>query len=314
MRGLYERLKKARELSWETFGKNITFYLPGMFTFEGLSGEYPAISITGDQCSLQCDHCRSKTLEPMVPATTPDLLRKKCLGLWKKGNKGVLISGGCDQEGHLPWKEFIEAIGEVRRETGLYISVHCGLVDYPTACALKEAGVDQALIDVIGDDETYHKIYHVSFGVSLIESSLDSLQRAGLPVVPHIVCGLDYGNIVGEQEAIEMISRFSVDRMVMVSLMRIPGTPAWRARPLRPEDMATLMVKARLRLPRTQISLGCARERGNTEIEQLAVDAGVNSMALPSEEAIKRAKDYGLTIRYQRTCCSVSHDFSKAQW
>jgi len=34
-------------------------------------------------------------------------------------------------------------------------------------------------------------------------------------------------------------------------------------------------------------------------------------MALPSDEAIKLAMDYGLKIRYQRTCCSVSHDFSK---
>jgi len=37
-------------------------------------------------------------------------------------------------------------------------------------------------------------------------------------------------------------------------------------------------------------------------------------MALPSEEAIGRAMDYGLEIRYQRTCCSVSEDFSEEEW
>jgi hypothetical protein len=37
-------------------------------------------------------------------------------------------------------------------------------------------------------------------------------------------------------------------------------------------------------------------------------------MALPSEEAIGHAKDYGLEIRYQKSCCSVSRDFSKEMW
>jgi len=52
--------------------------------------------------------------------------------------------------------------------------------------------------------------------------------------------------------------------------------------------------------------------RGLTPI--LAVDAGVNRMALPSEGAIERAIDHGLEIRYQRTCCSVGADFSREIW
>jgi len=309
-----ERLTRAREMSWKRFGKEITFYLPGMFSYNGLSGEYPAISITGSHCALHCDHCQSKTLEPMIFAETPDILIKKCLDLAKKGKLGVLISGGCDREGRLPWKGFIRAISEVKRDTDLYISIHCGVIDYPMARDLREAGVDQALIDVIGDDETYRRVYHVDFGVSRIESSLASLQKASLPVIPHIVCGLNYGRIVGEQRAVEMISRFDIKQMVMVSLMRISGTPSWEARQLEAEEIAQLITEARFRLPETEISLGCARERGNSRIETLAIHAGVNRMALPSDEAIKLAMDYGLQIRYQRTCCSVSHDFSKEEW
>jgi len=314
MQTLDERLVRAREMSWKRFGKEITFYLPGMFSYNGLSGEYPAISITGSHCALHCDHCQSKTLEPMISAEKPDILVKKCLDLAKKGKLGVLISGGCDTEGRLPWKGFIRAISEVKRDTDLYISIHCGLIDYAMARDLREAGVDQALIDVIGDDETYRKVYHVDFGISRIESSLESLQKASLPVIPHIVCGLNYGMIVGEQRAVEMISRFDIKQMVMVSLMRIPGTPSWEARQLKAEEIAQLITEARFCLPETKISLGCARERGNSRTETLAIHAGVNRMALPSDEAIKLAMDYGLKIRYQRTCCSVSHDFSKEEW
>ena len=314
MQDLYNRLKEAREISWQVFGKRITFYLPGMFSYNGLSGKYPAISITGGQCALKCDHCQAKILEPMIPATTPELLLEKCIHLAEKGNHGVLISGGCDEQGRLPWDNFLPAIEEVKRQTSLYISVHSGLIDYEVSMRLKGAGVDQALIDMIGDDETYQDIYHVDFGVSRIVSSLESMQKADLPIIPHIVCGLHYGRIKGERKAIEMISQFDVQQVVIVSLMRIPGTPAWSAQPPKAEEVAEMIAETRFRLPDMRISLGCARQRGNSRMEILAIDAGVNLMALPSEEAIRRAMDYGLEIRYQRTCCSVSEDFSGERW
>jgi hypothetical protein len=42
----------------------------------------------------------------------------------------------------------------------------------------------------------------------------------------------------------------------------------------------------------------------------LAIDAGVNRVALPSDEAVEHARGYGLEIRFQATCCSVSEDLS----
>lgn len=307
-------LKKAREMSWKTFGKVITFYLPGMFRCDGLYGKYPAISITGTECALSCDHCKGTLLHSMISASTPALLIEKCMFLAEKGNHGVLISGGCDEDGRLPWKKFIPVIREIKEKTGLFISVHCGLLDDATAIDLKEAGVDQALIDVIGDDETYRSIYHVKFGVSRIESTLESLQKARLPVTPHIVCGLHYGSIRGEYKAVQMISRFDPEQVVIVSYMKIPGADRSKFALPGAEEVAGIIAQTRLRMPEVRISMGCARERGNTLLETLAIDAGVNRMAIPSDEAIKRAMDYGLEIKYQRTCCSVSRDLSGPEW
>jgi uncharacterized radical SAM superfamily protein len=301
-------------MSWEVHGRKITFYLPGMFTYDGLTGRYPGISITGNGCSLQCDHCKGRILETMISATSPDLLVATCVRLAEKGNHGILISGGCDEAGCLPWGEFIPAIEKIKRETGLYISIHSGLMDDETALSLRRAGVDQALIDVIGDDETYRKICHVPFGISRIETSLKAAEEATLPVIPHVVCGLYYGGIRGERKAVEMISRFRVKQVVVVSLMRIPGTPLWEVEEPTSEDVAGIIAEARFKVPEAKISLGCARQRGNSRLELLAIDAGVNKMALPSEEAVRKARDYGLEVRYQRTCCSVSEDFSREQW
>lgn len=314
MQDLNDRLRMSRERTWRKYGKQITFYLPGMFRYDGLTGKYPAISITGSQCELSCEHCQGKILEGMISAKTSGPLIEKCLGLAKRGAQGVLISGGCDEEGRLPWEKVISAIEEVKRRTDLYISIHCGLIDFPTAYRLKEAGVDEALIDVIGDDQTYQDIYHLGFGVSRIEQSMESLQKAGLPVVPHIVCGLHQGKINGEQKAVEMISRFDVRQVVIVSLMGIPGTPLWGTPPPKAEEVADIIAETRFKVPKALISLGCARPRGNVPLEILAIDAGVNRMALPSEEAIEHALEYGLEIRYQRTCCSVSRDLSRESW
>lgn len=306
MPDLNDALKKARELSWKHLGREITFYLPGMFISNHQTGRYPAISITGNQCALNCDHCQSKILEPMIPAVSPDQLLERCLQLEKNGTVGVLISGGCDRDGRLPWKAFIPAIKAIKSRTDLFVSVHSGLIDFQTAQALKVAGVDQALIDVIGDDQTFQDIYHVDFSVRRIYDSLEALCRAGLAVVPHIVCGLHYGKIKGEKDAVHVISQVDVEQVVIVSLMRIPGTPLWNTKPLKAAAVAEIIAEARFKMPQVKISLGCARQRGNTALEILAIDAGVNRMALPSEEAVAHARGYNLQIHYQPTCCSVT--------
>jgi hypothetical protein len=74
--------------------------------------------------------------------------------------------------------------------------------------------------------------------------------------------------------------------------------------------VAEIIADVRLAMPKVPISLGCARRRGESRMEVLAIDAGVNRLALPSEEALKRAQAYGLNVRYQNTCCSVSRDVS----
>jgi len=307
-----KHLKDVRESSWQQFGRKITFYLPGMFVLNGIKGKYPAVSITGNECALHCDHCQGKILSSMLQTSTPEGLVAQCMDLAAKGSHGVLISGGCDLSGRLPWDHFIPAVKEIKQRTDLFVSIHSGLLQEGEAIRLKQAGVDQALIDVIGDNDTFQKMYHVPFGVERIKETMGALQSAGLPMIPHIVCGMNYGYMKGEKQALEMIAGFSVEQLVIVSLMAIPGTPILCTPTA--EAIADIIVHARIKLPSTRISLGCARRRGDVHLETLAIDAGVNRMALPSDEAIARAKSYNLEIYYQKTCCSVTRDLSGPDW
>ncbi|MCP4230590.1 MAG: radical SAM protein [bacterium] len=297
---------EAREISQLHFGKNITFYVPGMFNYEGRRGSYAAISLTGGDCALGCDHCQGKLLEPMFAAKTPDELINVCGKLKDRGNIGCLISGGLGEDGSIPWGEFAPAIKHVKETTGLFISVHCGFLDVPTALRLKGAGVDQALVDVVGNGNTIAKVYRTDIRVEDIMATLSALKSAGIPTVPHVVVGLDYGKIKGEYRALEIIKEFAPAVVVIVSFMPLPGTPMENVPPPPAAEVARVMMAARLDMPRTPIALGCARRRGDSEIDVWGVNSGINRIAIPSEKAVRRAKELGLRISWQETCCSLS--------
>ena len=309
------RLENARETSWKLHGKKIRFYLPGMYVRDGVQGEYPALSITGARCRQQCAHCGGKLLLNMPDVGTPERLRQKCRELAARGVQGVLLSGGCDGQGQVPWAGFADAIAAVKQETGLFISLHCGMIDGPTAKRLRTAGVDQALLDIIGSEETYASVYHLPDGPRLLRKSLDALDDAGLPVVPHIVAGLHFGRFAGENRALELLAQRPPELLVIVAYMNLAGTVMESVRPPDARGVCGLVIRARELMPQSQISLGCARPRaGSSALEILCLRAGVNRMALPSHEAAALAARMGLQAEFRKTCCSVLLGNGAAGW
>ena len=307
--------KKDRDLfdqAWnvtrENHGSNFTFYLPGMIRYGKMRGLYPALSLTGDRCQLLCEHCKGLLLKPMIKATDPETLITKCLKLAHSGHSGVLLSGGSDLRGRLPWGKFYQAIHKIKTETDLFLSVHSGFLDFNTAVALKEAGVDQALIDIMGDEETAKKIYHLD-SLQQVITSLENLFKSGLDVVPHIVAGLMYGKIHGEYNALHITSRFKPSSFVIVVLTPLKGTPMSGVLPPSPIEVARLIATARLMMPHTPISLGCERPRNKEGqiMEELAIYAGATRMAVWSKKTIDLALNLGLKPLFQPTCCSVPY-------
>ncbi len=304
MAALDSLLDEAWAVSRRHCGHNITFYLPGMFIYDSMKGNYPAISITGKRCDLHCEHCRGKLLASMVAAPHPATLIESCRRLAAEGAVGVLLSGGCDSSGRLPWRDFLDAVEQVKSLTGLHISVHTGFIGKNEAKSLQAAGVDQALIDIIGDESIYQRVFHIQDGRRRLLQSLDAITEAGLQLIPHIVSGIDYGTVKAEERALTLLSGYPLKKLVIVSLMALPGTGMSTIR-VAPEDTAAVIARARLLFPDTPISLGCARRRGDRELELLALRAGVNAMALPSEEVIACARAAGLVVSFQKTCCSL---------
>jgi len=291
--------------------KKIHFYAPSFMYYKtsyycSSPTDFSTISVTGKGCTLKCKHCGGKVLETMYPAATSEKLFDLCSQLKGKGALGCLISGGCMPDGSVPLGKFVDGIGKVKRELGLTVFVHTGIIDFDTAEKLGNAGVDAALIDIIGSDETVREIYNLNVTVEDYEDSLKALHDAGIAFVPHVIVGLHYGKLKGELRALEMISKYEPSALVIIAFMPIHGTEMATVKPPKPVDIAKVMASARLMFPQTPLVLGCMRPKGEhrAKTDILAIKAGVNALAFPTEEAIIFAENQGYSLSFSSLCCS----------
>lgn len=303
---------KAYLLSRSHFLDTIHFYVPSMVHYEtsfhqATGYSFPGISVTGRKCQLNCEHCNGKLLKSMIPATTPEGLFKACLTIKKAGGKGCLISGGSLKDGSVPLADFVSVIKQVKQELGLKVVVHTGLVQPVLARALAEAHIDAAMIDVIGADETIKDVYHLNCEVDSFRRALSLLSQSHIPTVPHIVVGIHYGKLRGEMQALEIISKCNPAAVVIVALTPLDNTPMELVIAPSPSDIGRVILASKLLLPQTPLLLGCARPRGMHKIKTdiLAIRAGVNGIAYPSEEACKLATKLGLNAIFHEECCSL---------
>jgi uncharacterized radical SAM superfamily protein len=289
----------------------IRFYAPSFVYykskyFRSPPNAFPSISITGSSCALKCKHCNGKVLDTMVPALTPEELFDVCAKLKNDRAVGCLISGGCLPDGSVPIDKFVDAIAKIKKTLDLTVITHTGVIDFSTAKQLKTAGVDAALIDIIGSDETIREIYRLDVSVEDYDRSLRAFHEAGIPFVPHVLVGLHYGELKGELEALKIISKYSPSAVITIAFMPIRGTPMAKVIPPEPEDIARILVSARLLMPETPMVLGCMRPKGEHRIntDLLAVRAGVDAIAFPVEEAIRLAESMNLETSFSPLCCS----------
>lgn len=319
---LEQALTLARDISWRNFGKGMRFYAPSFMYYKtdlfcSSPTAFPSISVTGSFCALKCKHCGGKVLNTMMSALTPKQLIEVCSEVKRKGGIGCLISGGCLPDGSVPLSKFVDAIAEVKQKLGLTVVVHTGVIDFDMASRLKEAGVDAALIDIIGSDETIREIYQLDVCVSDYDRSLSALHRSGISLVPHVLVGLHYGKLRGEFHALQMISKYSPSAVIIIALMPIRGTSMQDVMPPSPEDIARVLVAARFMLPKTPLVLGCMRPKGKhrNQTDTWAVKAGVNAIAFPSNEVIRLVESLELEASFSSLCCSqIFEDLKRGIW
>ncbi|HID91468.1 TPA: radical SAM protein [Candidatus Bathyarchaeota archaeon] len=247
--------------------------------------KFPAISITGRWCALNCKYCYGRYLREMYQATTPAELYALCKHLRGRGALGCLISGGFNRNGKLPIDAFLGTIRDIKRRLGLIVSVHVGLADSEYAANLGRAGVDIVDVNVVTDQKTLEDVLNLRRTTSDMERTLECLYEHGPPyIAPHVLVGACYGRIRGEAASLLTIGEYDPYVLIIISLMPTEGTPMERVPPPPVRDVVSVFKEARRRLPKTELALGCMRQRGpySDRLERSLLNQGlVDRIVLP---------------------------------
>jgi hypothetical protein len=269
---------------------------------------FPAFSITAGACALMCDHCEAKILDPMIPATSPEMLDAKVRDLiMLQDLQGFLLSGGSNRRNEIAYQRFYPVIEGLKRDfPHLRIAIHTALTDPTRARAMADCGVDTAMMDVIGAQETINEVYHLDRSVDDFEATLAALSDTSMEIVPHIVIGLHYGRILGEANALDIVARHKTHALVLVVVMPFYAAKGTFVTP-DTSDVGRIFQTARARLPDRQVLLGCARPPGMHKriTDAYAVMAGLDGIAFPADGALAVAQAIGRPSHQEHACCSI---------
>jgi uncharacterized radical SAM superfamily protein len=249
------------------------------------------LSLTGEQCALDCAHCGGHYLSGMKPIweVEPD------------GSTSCLISGGCDPTGRVPVLAHQDRVRAWRE--GRILNWHVGFVSEQEMEAIAPL-VDVVSFDLVGDDETVREVYGLDRTVEDYVQTYRLLRRYAR-TLPHVTLGLRGGELGHELPAFEILQELGADGLVLLVFMPTAGTRYAGRLPPAPEDVADLLAEARLRFPGTPLYLGCMRPKGRyrDQLDPLAVRAGLNVIVSPARPARQLADDLGLAVRQIRECC-----------
>lgn len=301
-------------LQGERIGK-VNFYTPTFkaYATSEISGcgksAWPAMSITGGDCKLQCDHCKAKILEPMHAVRTPEALWAAVNEHIGVGAQGMLLTGGSNYRNEVEYDAFYPVIRRIKDTFPQFkIAMHTALVDMDIARRMEDCGIDSAMMDVIGSQDTIAQVYHLRRTVDDFEKTLEYLVSTQLKVVPHIVIGLHYGQLLGEWNALEMIQRHMPQAVVLVVVMPFYASENRPFVTPNSIEVGRFFMDARKALPDIPLLLGCARPPGRVkaEIDSYAVMAGLNGLAHPTDGMVELAVKLNREVRVTPACCSIA--------
>ena len=310
-RALVDEFERARA---RVVGRDIRFSTPTFKAYSSCDMEgcgknsFPAFSVTAGGCALMCEHCQAKILEPMIPATSPEMLERKVREMIATQDlQGFLLSGGSTRRNEIRYERFYPVIERLKRDhPRLKVAIHSALLDAPRARSMADAGVDTAMMDVIGAQETIREVYHLERPVADFEATLAALCDTTMEVVPHIVIGLHYGRILGEPAALDIVARHRVHSLVLVVIMPFYAKPGTFATPAT-SDIGHTFLQARNRIEDRPVLLGCARPPGmhRRVTDAYAVMAGLDGIAFPADGALGVAHAIGRPAAQEHACCSM---------
>ncbi len=289
--------KLIKEITLRNFNNTVNIFIPGRF--------FPALSVTGSNCSLGCEHCNQSYLSHMMDASSESKLRESLDKLVSADAQGCLISGGCDENGKVPLLEYKDVFREYKEKSDLIFNFHTGLINEEEIKRLADIPPDIVSFDFTLDEEIIKNIYHLEKTPEDYKTTLKNMIKHNIRVVPHINIGLNYGSIKEEIVTLEYLSQFEFELIVFIIL--IPPEGDDRFTEPRVEEIGKVLTEARLKFPNAELSLGCMRPRSKirSAIEEAAIKAGINRFEIPLKKTIRKLTENGMKLNTYHACCAI---------
>ncbi len=294
--------------------KEIIFAVPGSKKYvnsfySNSTASFKNFSITGNNCELECAHCKKKLLDTMnIFDKSADGLNKIISEHNNNRLKGILLSGGFDRNGKLPIYNYLGAIKELKRICpGLIILAHLGFTDHREAEKIKESGIDFVLVNMISGKNAIENIYNLKnrTGKDYI-NTIKILEEAGNNTVPHIIAGIDSLKTESDYEALNQLAEINISRLVFIIIKKLDRDSDVMAM-TDYEELTNLIKYAKKTMPDTKISLGCSspssKKRGQFEIGLIKND--IDCISFPSQDTVSFCNDKKIPYRFEEMCCAA---------
>ncbi len=279
------------------------------------SGRTIAMSLTGTYCELKCKHCNAQYLKGMLPKEQTLKAIESRPGYYKS----VLVSGGSTKEGKVPVVQNLRFIKKLYK-MGLKLNFHTGLLERDEILKIKPYA-SRISFDFIYDDEVIKNVYGLTEKTKEDYEKTYLLMRRlvggriknkeGYPssrVVPHYTIGLNCGKITkGDFDTISELAYLKPTLLVIDVFIPTKGTPFENCPPPPLEGVREILDKARRRLTRTTMFLGCMRPFGEyrEKLDLMAYELGVKGFVKPSRPLIEKVKNSGEKIVIKEECCAL---------
>ncbi|MCX7845028.1 MAG: radical SAM protein [Dictyoglomaceae bacterium] len=254
------------------------------------------LSITGELCELQCDHCKGHYLRGMIPLSE---IEKK---IQNNNYKSILVSGGFDFNGKL--SNIPVNILEDLKKKGFKLNYHLGLIKKENIKNIMGI-IDEVSFDLILDDEIIKSIFHLNKTAEDFKKTFKLLNKY-FSVSPHIVLGLNWGKIEKEYEAIEFLSRFNPIKIIFIIFTPIKNTPMGHISPPPINMLKKFFLFIKEKMPKVNLYLGCVRPSGNyrEKLDLLAYEMGFKAIVNPHPKVLEYLKKSNLIEDYFYECCA----------
>jgi len=277
--------------------RQLTFFYPGK--------RFPAVSVTGANCALQCDYCQGRYLEGMIAVRSEEELLELAINLQRQEASGFLLSGGCDKRGRIPLAPYVGAVRRIKSEIRLKVNLHTGLLDEEEAVWLVSSGADCYSVDIVQDEQAIKEILHLNEGPEAYSRTLDALFKAGAKhVAPHLCLGLTGEETEAEARSIELLSRHPISSLALLAFRPTRRTPMANM-PAPSREHILKLVDLAVKELQCPVLLGCMRARGDWELEKECIEQGVSGIAMPSRRTVEWAKKNGYLVQREERCCAL---------